>query len=57
MPENYRFRTSWRGKLILQRRTQHYKSRISGLVPIGDGKWHDASVKDLHNFFTTNKDA
>lgn len=47
LPEQWRFRTNWRGKVILQRRW-----RKPGYFP-GDWVyfWEDAGVEDLQVFF------
>ena len=47
LPDKWRFRTNWRGKVILQRRF-----RVCGSFP-GDWDliWRDARVQDLVVFF------
>lgn len=47
LPDNWRFRSTWRGKVILQRRF-----RVPGTFP-GDWDlvWRDARVEDLKVFF------
>lgn len=47
LPDNWRFRTNWRGKVILQRRFR-YPSRFPGSF---DWVWEDARVEDLKVFF------
>jgi hypothetical protein len=47
--DNWRFRTNWRGKLILQR-------RVRELAPVGPSlewvsKWRDATAKDLAGYY------
>ncbi len=49
LPDDWRFRATWNGKLILQR-------RVRTLVPIGPScdwasKWRDAIVEDLRVLF------
>jgi hypothetical protein len=49
LPDDWRFRTNWRGKLILQR-------RVRTLIPVGPRcdwvlKWRDADVEDLRVLF------
>lgn len=49
LPDDWRFRATWDGKLILQR-------RVRTLVPIGPScdwasKWRDATVEDLRVLF------
>ena len=47
LPEGWRFRANWRGKLILQRRF-----RVMVEFPgYWDFVWHDASVEDLRVLF------
>ncbi|MCY1197881.1 hypothetical protein [Variovorax paradoxus] len=51
MPDGYRFRTNWRGKLILQRRTRH--PWCDG--PLVHTAWRDATAEDLVHFFTNQE--
>jgi hypothetical protein len=47
LPDKWRFRTNWRGKVILQRRF-----RVPASFPGGwDVIWLDACVQDLKVFF------
>lgn len=53
MPKGYRFRTTWRGKLVLQR---------SVVTVVGDAYdcwtvavWRDATAEDLTHFFTNQE--
>jgi hypothetical protein len=44
--KNYRFRTNWRGQLILQR-LHTYRDQFGGPDPL----WEDATAKDLKNYY------
>lgn len=44
---DYRFRTSWRGKLILQRRIYYYNINTYSR----DYCWRDATVQDLKDYY------
>ena len=48
LPDGDRFRTGWRGKLILQRRLR--APHCDG--PIVHTAWRDATAEDLVHFFT-----
>ncbi len=55
MKKCWRFRTSWRGKLILQRCVSYSYSTYS-IVSDFAGDWRDATAKDLlifHEEFKT----
>lgn len=43
---NYRFRTNWRGQLILQR-LHTYRDQFGG----PDRLWEDADTKDLKDYY------
>lgn len=47
MPDGWRYRTNWRGKVILQRR---YRT-LAGPPMYWEMKWYDAQVKDLFDFY------
>ena len=44
---DYRFRTNWRGKLILQRRIKYYNINMY----MHDYLWRDATVEDLKHYY------
>lgn len=47
LPDGWRFRTNWRGKVILQRRY-----RVPGcMIGVWEIEWCDARVQDLQVFF------
>lgn len=48
--KNYRFRTNWRGKLILQRRVKYYNINMY----MWDYYWRDATSKDLQDYYETH---
>lgn len=47
MPDGWRYRTNWRGQLILQRR---YRT-LSDWPMYWEMKWYDAKVEDLFDFY------
>lgn len=47
MPDGWRYRTNWRGKVILQRR---YRT-LADPPMYWEMKWRDADVKDLFDFY------
>jgi len=50
VPEGFRFRAGWFGRLVLQRRDEWHDPHRGG----PDGKcvqWRDATPKDLTDFF------
>jgi hypothetical protein len=44
--KNYRFRTNWRGKLVLQR-LHKYRDQWGG----PDFRWEDATIQDLKDYY------
>lgn len=50
MPEGWRFRSGWRGKLILQR-LHHWKAYDGYSFDSWDASdWLDATTEDIHEF-------
>jgi hypothetical protein len=47
MPDGWRYRTNWRGKVILQRR---YRT-LDDYPMFWKMKWYDAQVEDLFDFY------
>lgn len=47
LPDNWRFRTNWRGKVVLQRRFRELGGYPGDWVLV----WRDARVEDLKVFF------
>lgn len=44
---NWRFRTNWRGKLILQR-----EYRVPSIAPgVWDSVWKDATAEDMGDYY------
>lgn len=50
MPRGYRFRTNWRGKLILQRMVKQVAGDAYDCWDVAI--WRDATTEDLTHFFT-----
>lgn len=48
---NYRFRTNWQKKLVLQRRVKYYNIRMY----MYDYYWRDATVEDLLDYYNEHK--
>lgn len=52
LPDGWRFRANWRGKLILQRRFNSYYCGLGAYIyPDFDIVWRDADVEDLRVLF------
>lgn len=49
--EDFRFRSTWRGKLILQRRCERRRQSKRDWRPLIDYVWRDATTSDLQYFF------
>lgn len=56
LPEGWRFRSNWRGKLILQRRYEHYFAADGSGHSFSEPRWRDATISDFSNllFVTGN---
>lgn len=53
-PPGFRYRTNWRGKLILQRMDEDTITGPHGYNTY-EASWRDATVSDLTQFITTER--
>lgn len=51
MPEGFRFRTNWRGKLILQRLDEWTDCTYPDYSHHQYSAWRDAGAEDMSDFF------
>lgn len=51
MTEDWRFRSTWLGTLVLQRRIRHWCDSPTGHYY----HWRDATTEDLNDFFKENQ--
>jgi hypothetical protein len=49
--DDFRFRSNWRGKLILQRGYENHSSADASGYGYSETRWRDATVGDLQYFF------